>query len=232
MLKPPKFPNGFQESIFKGFMREESHRVCDWLMRNSLVDGEVTGWCHITNPQTPVGLGLCAHGHQVVNFFYLLRVFFFFSIYKTLQNMGTRYYYLFLPRGAKVEDIGEGSVVGKPHSVLLSYTCLDKKINKKSLLCVHTHQLHLQLLSNKTFLVVVQSLSHVRLFVTPWTAARQASQSFTISQSLLKLMTIESVMPSHLLILCCSLLLLPSIFPSIRVFSSEAVLPWFFLGHL
>ena len=72
--------------------------------------------------------------------------------------MGTRYYYLFLPRGPKVEDIGEGSVVGKPHSVLLSYTCLDKKINKKSLLCVHIHQLHLQLLNNKNFLVIVQSL--------------------------------------------------------------------------
>ena len=72
--------------------------------------------------------------------------------------------------------------------------------------------------------VVVQSLSPVRLFVTPWTAARQASLSFTISRSLLKLMSIESVMPSNHLILCRSLLLLPSIFPSIRVFSSESAL--------
>ena len=63
----------------------------------------------------------------------------------------------------------------------------------------------------------VQSLSCVRLFVTPWTAARQASLSFTNSQSLLKLMSIESVMPSNHLILCRPLLLLPSIFPSIRV---------------
>ena len=69
----------------------------------------------------------------------------------------------------------------------------------------------------------VQSLSHVRLFVTPWTAARQASLSITNSQSLLKLMSIESVLPSNHLILCC-LLLLPSIFPSIMVFSSESVL--------
>ena len=59
--------------------------------------------------------------------------------------------------------------------------------------------------------------------MTPWTAARQASLSFTISQSLLKLMTIELVMPSNHLILCHPLLLLPSIFPSIRVFSNESV---------
>ena len=71
----------------------------------------------------------------------------------------------------------------------------------------------------------VQSLSHVWLFATPWTAACEASLSFTIFQSLLKLMSIESVMPSNHLILCRPLLLLPSIFPSIRVFSSELVLP-------
>ena len=71
---------------------------------------------------------------------------------------------------------------------------------------------------------VVQSLSLVQLFKTPWTAAHQASPSFTISQSLLRLMSIELVMPSNDLILCHSLLLLPSIFPSIRVFSSESVL--------
>ena len=72
--------------------------------------------------------------------------------------------------------------------------------------------------------VVVQSLSCVRLFATPWTAAHQASLSFTIFWSLLKLMSIESVMPSNLLILCHRLLLLPSIFPSIRVFSNELAL--------
>ena len=68
------------------------------------------------------------------------------------------------------------------------------------------------------------SFSGVRLFVTPWTAARQASLSFTISWSLLKLMCIELVMPSNHLVLCHPLLLLPSIFPSIRVFSSESTL--------
>ena len=69
----------------------------------------------------------------------------------------------------------------------------------------------------------VQSLSRVRLFVTPWTAAHQASLSITNSHSLLKLMSIESVMPSNHLILCHPLLL-PSIFPSIRVFSTESAL--------
>ena len=70
----------------------------------------------------------------------------------------------------------------------------------------------------------VQSLSHVHLFATPWTAALQASLSITNSRSLLKLMSIKSVMPSNHLILCRPLLLLPSIFPSIRVFSSESAL--------
>ena len=70
----------------------------------------------------------------------------------------------------------------------------------------------------------VQLLSRVWLFVTPWSAACQASLSITNSQSLLKLMSIESVMPSNHLILCHPLLLLPSIFPSIRVFSNESVL--------
>ena len=70
----------------------------------------------------------------------------------------------------------------------------------------------------------VQSLSCVQLFVTPWTAACQASLSITNSWSLLKLMSIELVMPSNYLILCHPLLLLPSIFPSIGVFSNESVL--------
>ena len=70
---------------------------------------------------------------------------------------------------------------------------------------------------------VVPSLSRVRLFVTPWAAACQASLSFTSSQRLLRLMSIESVMPSNHLILCRPLLL-PSIFPRIRVFSNESVL--------
>ena len=70
--------------------------------------------------------------------------------------------------------------------------------------------------------ISVQLLSRVRLFVTPWTVAHQASLSITNSWSLLKLMSIESVMPSHFIL--CRPLLLPSVFPSIRVFSKESVL--------
>ena len=71
----------------------------------------------------------------------------------------------------------------------------------------------------------VQPLSHVWLFATPWTVARQASLSITNSRSLLKLMSVESVMPFNHLILCCPFLLPPSIFPSLRVFSNELSLP-------
>ena len=76
--------------------------------------------------------------------------------------------------------------------------------------------------SETVHIIVLQSLSHVQLFATPWTAARQASLSITNSWSLLKLMPIESVMPSNPLIFCHPLLLQPSIFPSIRVFSNES----------
>ena len=72
--------------------------------------------------------------------------------------------------------------------------------------------------------IVVQLLSHVRLFAILWTAAHQTSLSFAISWSFLKLMSIASVMPSNHLILCLPLLLLPSIFPSFRVLSNESVL--------
>ena len=72
--------------------------------------------------------------------------------------------------------------------------------------------------------IMCSSVSQVRLFATPWTIGHQASLSINNSQNLLKLMLIESVMPSNYLILCRPLLLLPSVFPSIRVFSSESVL--------
>ena len=102
-----------------------------------------------------------------------------------------------------------------------SYRALQK------LLCIHIHN-YFSILTGKAFSSVqfnsVQSLSHVRLFVTPWTAARQASLSITNSRSSPKLRSIESVMPSNHLILCHPLLLLPSIFPRIRVFSNESTL--------
>ena len=82
----------------------------------------------------------------------------------------------------------------------------------------------LDLLVSVSLFHSVQSLSRVQLFATPWITARQASLSITNSQSLPKLMSIESVMPSNHLILCHPLLLLSSIFPSIRVFSNESVL--------
>ena len=86
------------------------------------------------------------------------------------------------------------------------------------ILTLHPHTYHL-------FVVAVQSLNCVQLFAAPWTAACQISLSLTISQSLLKLMSTESVMSSNHLILCCLLLLLPSgPSPSIRVFSKELVL--------
>ena len=89
------------------------------------------------------------------------------------------------------------------------------------LVSAHKPQTHAK---HMVCLVEVQSLSHVQLPATPWTAACQASLSFTICQSLLKLLSIESLMPSNHLIPCCPPLLLPSIFPSIRVFSNESAL--------
>ena len=91
---------------------------------------------------------------------------------------------------------------------------------------IHKH-ISMALLTHIPFIymcVCVQSIRLVQLFVIPWTAAHQASLSITISQSLLKLMSIESVMPSNHLILCHPLRLLISIFPSIRVFSNDSAL--------
>ena len=93
------------------------------------------------------------------------------------------------------------------------------KLGKEYVKAVYCHPAYLTSMPSS-----VQSLSHVRLFVTPWTAARQASLSITNSWSLLKLMSIESVMPFNHLILCRPLLLLPSVFPSIRLFSNEPAL--------
>ena len=95
------------------------------------------------------------------------------------------------------------------------------------LICMHYLKLllwHTKMVPNKIQFSSVQSLSRVRLFATPWTAAHQASLSITDSWSLFKLMTTESMMPSKRLNICCPLLLLPSIFSSIRVFSNESVL--------
>ena len=89
-------------------------------------------------------------------------------------------------------------------------------------LCHGNRRVVTDIMSANGRVVAIQLLSGAWLFATQWTAAPQASLSFTISQSLLKLRSVESVMPSNHLILCFPLLLLPSIFPSIRVFSSES----------
>ena len=110
--------------------------------------------------------------------------------------------------------------------VLLSTCC--PLVSKRTTLKVHVYYLLFCQKRKQKFISSVQSLSRGRLFATPWTAALQASLSVTNSRSLLKASlfnSIKSVMPSNHLILCHPLLLLPSIFPSIRVFSNESVLP-------
>ena len=92
----------------------------------------------------------------------------------------------------------------------------------ESLLCKDC--VKMEIFTSVSSVQLVQLLSHVQLFATPWTAAYRASLSINNLQSLLKLMSIELMMPSNHLILCCPLFLLPSVFPSIRVFSSESVL--------
>ena len=116
-------------------------------------------------------------------------------------------------------------------SLLYFLSCLpiQPSVHPSVCSCVHTsvhssnYQMFIEQLPGIVQFSSIQLLSHVQLFATLWTAAHQASLSITNSQSLLKLMSIESVMPSNHLILCRPLLLLPSIFPRIRVFSSESV---------
>ena len=91
------------------------------------------------------------------------------------------------------------------------------RLGKEYIKTVYCHPVYLTSMQS---VLVVHWLSCVQLFATPWTAARQASLSFTTSQSLLKLMSNESVIPSNHLVLCCPFILLPSIFPSIKGFSS------------
>jgi len=125
--------------------------------------------------------------------------------------------------------MGAGPIIswqidGEKMETVTDFTSFGPKITADS---DYSHKIKRYLLLERkalTNLVVVESLSHVQLFATPWTAAHQASLSFTSSWSLLKLISIESVMPSNHLILCHPLLFLPSIFPSIRVFSNVSAL--------
>ena len=113
-------------------------------------------------------------------------------------------------------------VLTKLFNHIIKYSTFNMLLEEWSWLIIYFNDLFI----NKKDLLasVVQSLTHVRLFVTPWSATHQASLSFTVSLSLLKLMSIESVMPSNYLILCHPLLLLFSIFSSIMVFSNESAL--------
>ena len=110
------------------------------------------------------------------------------------------------------------------NSARFYFLCLKITVDSE---CSHEIKIPLLLgrndMTNLVVIVVVQSLSHFQLFVTPWTAACQVSLSFIIFWSLLRLMSIESVMPFNHLILCHPLILLPSIFPKIRIFFSELV---------
>ena len=101
----------------------------------------------------------------------------------------------------------------------------DYKLGKEYIKAVYCHPAYLTYMQSLIQFSSAQLLNCVWLFVTPWTAAHQASLSITYSQSFLKFMSIKSVMPSNHLILCHLLLLLPSIFRSIKVFSNESVLP-------
>ena len=128
---------------------------------------------------------------------------------------------------------GLGGSCGGGHDNPLQYSCLENSMNSRAWWAI-VHRvakswtwrkwLSMHMYVCVCVCVSVQSLSRVRLFATPWTAAHQASLSITNSWSLLKLMSIELVMPSNHLILYRPLLLPPSIFPSIRVFSNESVL--------
>ena len=123
---------------------------------------------------------------------------------------------------------GSGRSPGGEHGNLLKYSCLENPMDRGAWWAVRIHRAakswtQLKRQSTHT-LRSVQKLSCVLFFPTPWNAAHQASLSITNSQTLLKLTSIKSVMPSNHLILCRPLLLLPSIFPSIRVFSNKSVL--------
>ena len=111
---------------------------------------------------------------------------------------------------------------------IIKYSTFNMLLEEWSWLIIYFNDLFINKKDLFASVVVVQLLTHVRLFVTPWTATHQASLSFTVSLSLLKLMSIELVMPSNHLILCCPLLLLASIFASIRVFSNESALRNYF----
>ena len=143
----------------------------------------------------------------------------------------------FIPGSGRFSGEGNGNALqvflpGESHGQrsLAGYSpwCC-KELDRTEQLSTHAHISNtagaIELIQlNSFYFVVVQSLSHVCLFAAPWTVARQASLPFAINQRLLRLLSVESVRPSNHVILCRPLLLLPSIFASIRIFSNESIL--------
>ena len=125
---------------------------------------------------------------------------------------------------AHIRILYRARILTQIYLTLSTHCGLMKLISSSFWTSCNTLYLDVVMWLNSTSVQSVQLISCIQLFVTPWTAACQASLSITNSWRLPKPMSIESVMPSNHLILCCPLLLLPSIFPSIRVFSNESVL--------
>ena len=124
------------------------------------------------------------------------------------------------PPGSSVHGILQARILGWSHSLLQQI--FQTRGSNPGIL--HHRQILFHLRHQESVAIVVQSLSHVRLFVTSWTAAHQPSLSFSTSQGLLKLVSVESMISSNHLILCYLLLLMSSISPSIRVFSRDLAL--------
>ena len=160
---------------------------------------------------------LCVHVHVIIS----LRQFLPSLRSQSLQSCLTLCdaMYCNLPGSYVCYSPGKNAGVGC--HFLLEGIFLTQGLNLRLLCLLHCRRLFTTVHGNNSS---VESLSHVWLFVTPWTAASQDSLSITNSQSLLKLMSIKSVMPSNHSILCRPLFLLPSIFPNIRVFSNESAL--------
>ena len=156
-------------------------------------------------------MGYSPWGHKESDTFFFFTFFFFSTKYASITIMQFNFAFL-------------NYLCTKSYNVLGCFFNSILYFNMPLFYCMQVYFINFCYCIVCQYMKSVQSLSHVQLSVTPWTAARQAFLSITNSRSLLKFMSIESVTPSNHLILCCSLLLPPSIFPRIRVFSNESVL--------
>ena len=156
-------------------------------------------------------MGYSPWGHKESDTFFFFTFFFFSTKYASIPIMQFNFAFL-------------NYLCTKSYNVLGCFFNSILYFNMPLFYCMQVYFINFCYCIVCQYVKSVQSLSHVQLSVTPWTAACQAFLSITNSRSLLKFMSIESVTPSNYLILCCSLLLPPSIFPRIRVFSNESVL--------